>query len=61
LAYFLHPIVIGLVSLSGHWNDWLGYKGAHDPRIVVIGSLAMALFVCTATGILSRLGLRLRL
>ena len=61
LAYFLHPIVIGLVSMSGHWNDWLGYKGSHDPLIVVAGSLGMALFVCMATGILGRLGLRLRL
>ncbi len=61
VAYFLHPIVIGLVSLSGHWNDCLGYKSSHDPWIVVLGSLAMALFVCTGTGILGQLGLRLRL
>lgn len=61
LAYFLHPLMTGLIGLSGHWNDWLGYKNSHDPRIVVGGSLAMALFVCACTGLLSRLGLRLRL
>lgn len=61
LAYFLHPIVIVLVSLSGHWNDWLGYKASPNPSIVVAGSLGMALFVCAATGVLGRLGLRLRL
>lgn len=61
LAYFLHPIILGLVSLSGHWDDWLGYKSSHDPPMVVAGSLGMALFVCLGTGILGRLGLRLRL
>jgi predicted acyltransferase len=61
IAYFLHPIVIGLVSLTGAWNMVLGYKSSHDPSIVVGGSLVMAFFVCAATGLLARLGLRVRL
>jgi heparan-alpha-glucosaminide N-acetyltransferase len=61
IAYFLHPIVIGLVSLTGAWSAVLGYKASHDPSVVVGGSLAMAFFVCAATGLLARLGLRVRL
>ena len=62
LAYFLHPIVIGLVSLSGHWNDWLGYRGrTADPLIVVAGSLAMAISLRRQRGFWAALGLRLRL
>jgi predicted acyltransferase len=61
LAYFLHPIVIGLVSLSGYWHKLLNYKSAHDPWMVVGGSLGMALLICVGTGLLGRLGLRMRL
>ena len=61
IAYFLHPIVIGLVSLAGAWSAVLGYKASHDPWVVVGGSLGMAFFVCAATGLLARLGLRVRL
>lgn len=61
VAYFLHPIVIGLVSLSGFWNTLLGYKGSHEPWVVVAGSLGMALLVCAGTGLLARLGLRMHL
>ena len=53
IAYFLHPIVIGLVSLTGAWSAVLGYKTSHDPSVVVGGSLAMAFFVCAATGLLA--------
>ena len=42
IAYFLHPIVIGLVSLSGYWDRVLAYKGSHEPWVVVAGSLGMA-------------------
>ena len=61
VAYFLHPIVTGLVGLAGYWGLLLGYKGSPDPWVVVGGSLGMALFVCLATGLLARLGLRTRL
>jgi len=61
VAYFLHPIVLGLVSQAGLWGTLLKYKGSHDPWVVVLGSLGMALFVCAATGMLARLGLRVRL
>jgi hypothetical protein len=39
----------------------LSYKSSHDPWMVVLGSLGMALFVCAATGVLARLGLRMKL
>jgi heparan-alpha-glucosaminide N-acetyltransferase len=61
IAYFLHPIVIDLVSLTGARSAVLGYKASPDPSVVVSGSLAMAFFVCAATGLLARLGLRVRL
>jgi predicted acyltransferase len=61
LAYFLHPITLKAVSLAGLGDALLGYKAAHDPRIVVAGSLGMAFLVCAATGLLARAGLRVRL
>ena len=61
VAYFLHPIVVGLVELTGASNVVLSYKESHDPLVVVGGSLVMAFFVCAATGLLARLGLRVRL
>jgi hypothetical protein len=39
----------------------LGYKSSHDTSVVVGGSFAMAFLVCAATGLLARLGLRVRL
>ncbi|APW62321.1 DUF5009 domain-containing protein [Paludisphaera borealis] len=61
VAYFLHPIVIGAVSASGLGDALLGYQGSHNPAVVVAGSFAMAVVVCALTGLLARLGLRVRL
>ncbi len=61
IAYFLHPVVTGLVSMAGLWNSLLSYKSSHDTWVVVAGSLGMALFVCAATGLIARLGLRMHL
>ena len=61
IAYFLHPIVIGLVSLAGFWDRLLAYKGSHQPWVVVAGSLGMAFFICACTGVIARLGLRMHL
>jgi predicted acyltransferase len=61
VAYCLHPIVLGLVPLAGLGNTLLAYKMSADPWVVVGGSLGMAVFVCTAAGLLGRLGLRMRL
>jgi predicted acyltransferase len=61
IAYFLHPIAVGLISLSGLWGSLLAYKGSHEPWIVVAGSLGMALFICACTGVIARLGLRVHL
>ncbi len=56
IAYFLHPIVIDLVSLTGARSAVLGYKASHDPSVIVGGSLVMALFVCAATGLVRAWG-----
>jgi predicted acyltransferase len=61
LAYFLHPIVIGLVVIAGFGDHVLAYKKVADGWQVVGGSLVMAVFVCLAAGLLGRLGVRMRL
>jgi heparan-alpha-glucosaminide N-acetyltransferase len=61
VAYFLHPIILGLVSLSGLGGVVLAYKDAADQQVVVGGSLIMAAVVCTGAGLLGRFGLRMRL
>jgi len=61
VAYFLHPIVVGLLSLAGLARTVLAYKGATDAWMVVGGSLAMTALICAAAGLLGRLGLRMRL
>jgi hypothetical protein len=61
VAYFLHPIVEGAVSLAGLGGTVLAYKKAADPWVVVAGSVGMAVFVCAVAGLLGRLGLRMRL
>ena len=61
IAYFLHSIVIGLVSLGGFCDRLLAYKSSHEPWVVIAGSLGMAFFVCAGTGIIARLGLRMHL
>jgi uncharacterized membrane protein YcfT len=60
VAYFLHPIVLGLVSLAGVGNTVLAYKQSSGPGLVMVGSAAMAAFVCAAAGLMGRLGLRMR-
>jgi heparan-alpha-glucosaminide N-acetyltransferase len=60
VAYFLHPITLGLIYLAGLASPLLTYKQAHNPHMVVSGSLGMAIFVCVLTGLLARLGLRMR-
>jgi len=61
VAYFLHPITVGVVALAGLGASLLGYHDSHDPRVVVIGSLAMACFVCAMTGLLGKAGLKVKL
>jgi heparan-alpha-glucosaminide N-acetyltransferase len=61
IAYFLHPIITGLVSLAGLEGSLLAYKGSHEPWMVVAGSLGMAVFICACTGVIARLGLRMHL
>jgi predicted acyltransferase len=61
VAYFLHPIIVEALPMVGLGHAVLKYKDSHDPWVVVGGSIGMALFVCAATGLLGRLGLRMRL
>jgi heparan-alpha-glucosaminide N-acetyltransferase len=61
VAYFLHPITVGLISLAGLASPLLAYQQAGNPYVVVGGSLGMALFICVLTGLLARLGLRMRI
>jgi predicted acyltransferase len=61
VAYFLHPIIVNGLPMVGLGNAVLKYKRAADPWVVVGGSIGMAAFVCATTGLLGRLGLRVRL
>ena len=61
VAYFLHPITVGTVALSGLGGTLLGYRSSPNPMVVVAGSLAMACFVCAVTGLLGKAGLRVKL
>jgi len=61
VAYFLHPIVLGLITLAGFGSTALAYKQSSDIWVVIGGSAAMAAFVCALAGLLGRLGLRMRL
>jgi predicted acyltransferase len=61
VAYFLHPIVVGVIAMLPLARSPLAYKDSHDPGTAVAGSLAMALLVCTLASLLGRLGLRVRL
>jgi predicted acyltransferase len=61
VAYFLHPITVGTVVLLGLGGKVLSYQDSPDWKVAVGGSLGMACFVCAATGLLGRLGLRVKL
>jgi predicted acyltransferase len=61
VAYFLHPILVELVSAAGLGGTVLAYQASPNPWVVIGGSAAMAAFVCAATGLLGWLGLRVRL
>jgi heparan-alpha-glucosaminide N-acetyltransferase len=60
VAYFLHPITVGVISFVGLASPLLDYQQADNPYLVVGGSLGMATFVCVLAGLLARLGLRMR-
>jgi heparan-alpha-glucosaminide N-acetyltransferase len=61
VAYFLHPIVLFVISYTSFEAKLLSYKEATDPQTVILGSAAMAFFVCLLAALLGRLGLRMRL
>ncbi len=61
VAYFLHPIIVESVAMVGLGDVVLKYSSSSQVWEVIAGSLGMALFVCAVTGILGRLGVRVRL
>ena len=61
VAYFLHPIIVGMIVVAGLASRLLWYQISSNPYVVVAGSLGMAVLVCTVTGLLGRLGLLTRL
>jgi predicted acyltransferase len=61
VAYFLHPILVGLISTLPLKKSPLAYTESANPAIVVAGSLGMALVVCTLAGLFGRAGVRVRL
>ena len=61
VAYLLHPILIFILTLTGMGGTVRSYWGSENWLIVVAGSLAMAVVVCLLTGLLSKIGLRVRL
>jgi predicted acyltransferase len=61
VAYFLHPIIVESLSLVGLADIVLSYKSSPQVWVIVAGSIGMALVVCAVTGLLGRLGVRVRL
>ena len=61
IAYLLHPVLIGCISLCGLWEVLLGYKSSPNAWIVMIGTLTMSLLVCGLTGLIAKAGLRVRI
>jgi predicted acyltransferase len=61
VAYFLHPIIVESLSLAGLGDIVLKYRSSSQVWMVMAGSIGMAVFVCAATGLLGRLGVRVRL
>ena len=61
VAYFLHPIIVESLSLVGLEDIVLKYKSSPQEWVIIAGSIGMAVFVCAATGLLGRLGVRVRL
>jgi predicted acyltransferase len=61
VAYFLHPIIVDSLSLVGLGEIVMQYKSSPQVSVIVAGSIGMAVFVCAVTGLLGRLGVRVRL
>jgi hypothetical protein len=61
VAYFLHPIIVESLSLAGLADIVLRYRSSCQEWVIIAGSIGMAVLVCAATGLLGRLGVRVRL
>lgn len=60
IAYLLHPILVWVISLAGIGGTLLAYQDSRQPWVAILGSIVMALVVCGLTGLISKLGLRMR-
>lgn len=61
IAYLLHPIVVLTLSTMGVSGQVTGYRDSPDLATVVLGSIVMALMVCSLTGLIAKAGLRVRI
>jgi predicted acyltransferase len=61
VAYFLHPIIVDSLSMVGLEDIVLGYKSSPQVWVIIAGSIGMAVVVCAATGLIGRMGVRVRL
>jgi len=61
IAYLLHPIVVGSISVLGYSGDLLAYKSSSEVWLVLCGSVSMALAICVLTGLIAKAGLRVRI
>ena len=60
VAYLLHPIVIWTAALAGLDRVLFAYKQSPDAWVAILGSAIMAMVVCGLTGLIAKLGLRVR-
>ena len=61
IAYLLHPVLVGSISLCGLSRYLHGYTSSSNAWLVIIGSAVMSLVVCGITGLIARAGLRVRI
>ena len=61
IAYLLHPIILFALGLLGIGESVRAYATALTPMVAIGGSLAMAVVVCTLTGLIAAAGLRVRI
>ena len=60
IAYLMHPIILFSLSLTGLGETVRAFSSSPSPWIVVVGSLVMAMAICILTGLIAKLGLRIR-
>ena len=61
IAYLLHPILLWTLSLTGLSTLLLSYKNSDSATTAMLGSFVMAMLVCSLTGLIAKIGLRVRI